>query len=168
MQKVIAALSGIKSRLVPSVSHRPQGGLGWQKQHRPCGCRGVQTAGSEGKAVILGRREPAGAFCLGSVFWGAGGSLGSWHWNWKGQTRVDRKIWVVVGVFYPELWETCTGPCSSLGEHAVVLFLAGCSGKERGCRAQDLSSYTIIILKCAHSLHFCQNWHVYLWLDNFV
>lgn len=158
----------MKSALVPSVSHRAQAGVRWWQQHSLCACGGVQTAGSEGKAVILGRQEPAEAFCLGSMFWGAGGSLGSSRQKRKGQAHVNRKLWVAVVIFHPELWETCTGPCSSLGEHRVVLFLAGCSGKERGCRARDLSPNTIVILKCAHSLLFCQKWHVYLWLDNFV
>lgn len=139
-----------------SVSQRAQAGLSWQQQHSFCGCGGVQTAGSKGKAVILGRWELAGVFCLGSMFWGSGGSLGSSYQKWKAQSCINRKLWAMVEIFYPKLWETCTGPCLSLSEYRVVLFLVSCSGKERGCRVQDLSSYTIviIILKCTHSLHF--------------
>lgn len=90
------------------------------------------------------------------MFWGSGGSLGSSYQKWKAQSCINRKLWAMVEIFYPKLWETCTGPCLSLSEYRVVLFLVSCSGKERGCRVQDLSSYTIviIILKCTHSLHF--------------
>jgi len=70
MQKVIAASSGVERCLVPSVSHRARAGLGWWQQRRLCGCGGVQTAGSEGRAVVLGSRSQQECFAWDPCFEG--------------------------------------------------------------------------------------------------